>query len=341
MAAPSSSSKQAQVPAANRHNMVRIKGYADCASPYRGPRDRMSGGHDARQPNDQAERVGPNDRSIDSLQCSSEDVPIPNMTDAPRRRRMSFSLRAMMVLVLVVSLAFAAMKPTIDRARRQRLSAQAVAQWAIVRYDYEYEQRPVKGPPWLRNLLGEDFFDKVAEVIVTDPTVDDFSRLADFPQLRRLYANDVQVNDLMPLAGLTHLEELHLRNSQAEDLAPLANLDELQALYLDGTQVEDLTPLSNLDSLRMLSLIRTPVEDVSPLAGATSLQLLSLNSTDVHDLAPLAGLHDLKQVTLVETRTNAEHAMKLQKQLPNCRVVFKPRPDSKPNDDSADAAAEP
>ncbi len=67
-------------------------------------------------------------------------------------------------------------------------------------------------PEWLRNWMGEDYFQTVVHV--------------------RLDKSSVQ--DLAPLAKLTHLASVYVEDNSISDLAPLANLTALQRLYVSN-----------------------------------------------------------------------------------------------------------
>ena len=94
----------------------------------------------------------------------------------------------------------------------------------VVQYDWEMfpvtagpPQQP--GVPWLRNLLGTDFFSKVTLV--------------------DLSGSDVTDAELEHLSGLTRLNFLFLHDTQVTDagLEHLNGLKNLVILYLNGTQV--------------------------------------------------------------------------------------------------------
>ncbi len=200
----------------------------------------------------------------------------------PKRRFLRFSLRALLVFMLVVCVTLGW---KVEKARKQREAVAWVQECGEhVFYDYELDDARKRvpnpqppGPKWLRELLGIDFFDDVVAVAFD------------------------QVSDVTPLAGLTSLESLMLVGTQVSDVSPLAGLTSLKLLYLSDAHVTDITPLAGLTSLEQLYLANTQVSDVTPLAGLTSLEQLALTGTQVKDVTPLAGLKNLKELHLNDT----------------------------------------
>lgn len=176
----------------------------------------------------------------------------------PKRRFLQFSLRTLLVVMLVVCVTLGW---KVNKARKQREAVAWVQECGgTLFYDYEFDGGPLRnnpqppGPQWLRELLGIDFLDDVVFVSLH---------------------ND-QVTDVTLLAGLTSLEGLEIGGTQVSDLSPLAGLTSLELLLVDNTQVSDMTPLAGLTRLKWLAAIRTQVSDVTPLAGLTRLQELDI-----------------------------------------------------------------
>ena len=115
------------------------------------------------------------------------------------------------MLVLSVLLGLVAWKT--NRARNQR---EIVAWVHELGGTVTYETR---GPQWLRNWLGRDFFDDVAEVHLRRNVVSDLSPLANLTKLVWLDLALTQVSDVTPLAKLTKLEELDLEDTQVSEQA--------------------------------------------------------------------------------------------------------------------------
>ena len=142
-------------------------------------------------------------------------------TTKPKRRFLRFSLRTLLLFMLVVCVAVGW---KFERVRKQREAVAWVHEMGgTVYYDFEFGggfsvelAAEPRGPEWLRKWLGRDFFDDVAYV-----------------DLR-----GTQVSDVTALAKLTKLKRLNLSNTQVSDVTPLAKLT-LTWLYLDRTQVSE------------------------------------------------------------------------------------------------------
>jgi hypothetical protein len=182
-------------------------------------------------------------------------------TPTPRRRWLQFSLRTMMVIVLLFGCGFGWLGMKLRQAREQREAVKAIRTWqAVATYDYELDPRqdpftrPVPpGPSWVRGLLGDDFFahvvivdnlfDPVGKEIKSKMTDDGLVYLRAFPHLRELYLRGRPFNDvgLVHLEGLTQLETLYLDATQVtdEELVHLQGLARLKRLFLNGTKVTD------------------------------------------------------------------------------------------------------
>jgi hypothetical protein len=146
------------------------------------------------------------------------------------RWRFQFSIRSLLVLVLVVAIPCSWMAVETKNARQQGEAVEEIKKLGgQVVYDYQVFQpfnslRPPSGPPepaWLRNPLGEDFFATAVGVgfislPVTDAGLEHLKRL---PQLQTLILLDTKVTDtgLERLNGLTQLRVLDLNGAQITD----------------------------------------------------------------------------------------------------------------------------
>ena len=101
-----------------------------------------------------------------------------SMNDSkPKRRWYQFSLRTLLVFVLLCSIFCSWFAVKMNRARKQKEAVEAIVKWrAWVHYDYEYDENEKwifdaepATPAWIRNLLGDDFLYDVVEVGI-DPT---------------------------------------------------------------------------------------------------------------------------------------------------------------------------
>ena len=129
---------------------------------------------------------------------------------------------------------------TVDRARRQKEAVARFSELGLgVMYDYYYsESEEPRGPAWLRNLIGEDYFCSVVQLHFNDIQVsaEDFAHVSAFRHLEELYLEGTSITDAdaAHLRGLTSLTILRLRGTQVTDegLRHLKNLTALQKLDL-------------------------------------------------------------------------------------------------------------
>ena len=160
----------------------------------------------------------------------------PQSAPAVRKLRwFQFSLRGLLLFVLICSLPCAWLRGRLQQAREQRRAVDAIARLkALAAYDYEFDasgghisDAKPPGPDWLRERLGLDF---VTQVVYLD--------LSEGAALRSTFvifsegptdALDVKVTD--------------------EDLRNVARLGRLECLWLDHVSVSE-SSLQRLDCLR-------------------------------------------------------------------------------------------
>jgi hypothetical protein len=224
-----------------------------------------------------------------------------------------YSLGALMLLVLLVSLGMSWVAVKMKSARQQKEAVEEIEKLGGgVLYDYQIQQpggllpgTHPPGPAWLRNLLGEDFFTTVVYAsFVYSPVTD---------------------AGLEHLKGLTRLRGLAIVEAKATGvgLEPLKGMAQLQTLDFDLTPITDvgLKYLKGLRHLQLLHLGRTKVTDagLEHLKVLTQLRTLDLWDTQVTDagLEHLKGLRQLETLSLKRTRVTDGGVKRLQQALPN------------------------
>jgi hypothetical protein len=240
--------------------------------------------------------------------------------DKPRRplRWYQFSLRTLLVLVLLASVGMSWFAVRMQRARKQREVVAAIVEMGgRVTYDYDFDASGNRvlnpkppGPAWLRKLLGDDFFANVTCVGLGEPETPPtgLEYVAGVPHVHGLHPDGTQVTDAgsTQIPGLTQPVDLHAETTSVNDAAleHLKGFTRLRRLYLVGPKVTDaaLEHLKGLTELQSLDLTGTPVSDagLEHLKGLTQLQILELDGTNVTDV----GVEDL------------------QKALPNVKIHF-------------------
>lgn len=210
-----------------------------------------------------------------------------------RRWRFQFGVRSLLAFLVAVSVPLGWFAWELQRARRQREAVEAIVKaGGEVFYDHQTEAAdwnliPITEPTtprWLRELLGDDFFNEVTVVACDDTRLDD--------------------NDVRHLKELANVERLFLTGTQITD--------------------SGLTNLEGLAKLEWLTLACTRITDsgLAHLKGMTELNIVSLAHTEITDngLANLEGLAKLEIVSITETQVTDEGVAKLQEALPDCTI---------------------
>ncbi len=221
----------------------------------------------------------------------------PNASEPtkPRRRWFQFSLRTLLIVVVLIGCGMGWLGPKVYNARRQRAVVAAIRQLGgKVAYDYEFNAQGEPAPnlesprkAWLHALVGDDFVGSVYEVSFDDPANHplsdaDLKLVGELTQLRTVGLSGIPITG----AGLEHLK----------------GLTQLKQLDIDGTEVTD--------------------AGLQQLQGLTQLEVLSLSFTKITDggLQYLHGLTKLSDLYLGDTQVTDAGVATLQKALPNCHI---------------------
>ena len=195
------------------------------------------------------------------------------MNDRPPASRFRLSLRAFMVIVLVTG-GIMGWKANLAHSQRRAVEAIMAINGRVV-YDFQNSGNDVltptpmsprkepSAPKWLRNVLGDEYFQEVTMVIISSAVSDEI---------------------LPTIAKLDHLVTLSLNMSKLDDsaLAQVAKFPSLQSLSLSHAAVTD--------------------AGIAYLAGARKLRRLGIfGGAGVTDagMASLAGLSDLKSLEIL------------------------------------------
>lgn len=200
-----------------------------------------------------------------------------------RRRKLTLSLRALLLVVLAFGLWLGW---RVDKARNQRLAVAAIREYGgEINYDWEYvgdvltPGRQPLGPKWLRRMIGDEYFQEVAEVNLLPGTMafgkgmsprperaadEVIPRLRAFPALKRLSLNGNQATDraMETIGSLGDLEDLWMGEAYVTDagFARLKRLKRLKYLHIDnlgpsGDGPTHLGPGLSDESLRVLKAL--------------------------------------------------------------------------------------
>ena len=221
------------------------------------------------------------------------------------RWRFQYSLRTLLLVMLVASIGMSWFAVKMQRARKQKEAVEAIEKLdGSVAYDWEIgiSSEP---PACLQNVFGEDFFATVGGVF--------------FP-----YDGTLSDADLELLEGLTELKGLFFGGT---DPLIMGGGVPPHRLEFRRKQVTDagLEHLKGLTKLEVLDLAKVEITDagLEHLKGLTQLQALFLNQTQVTDagLEHLKGLTQLQELGLRNTKVTDDGINKLQRALPNCKII--------------------
>ncbi|PHS00491.1 MAG: hypothetical protein COA78_23865 [Blastopirellula sp.] len=250
-----------------------------------------------------------------------------------------FSMRTLFIIVTLLCVLLVPLSVKLYQARQQRLAVEwLLANGGGVKYDHQVDAERamifLASPPtdnrWLRRVFGNDFFDAVVEVSITNPNVTDISQLTHLRSIENVFLNNPQNVDLSPLESLKTLDSLSINFSSKksftlknmaelsklncpltvilegkliDDLTPIQPLSNIHNLLIEEPQVTDLTPLIHLDQLESLCISFTPVKDISALSNLSRLKDLGLCGTQVNDFSPLSNLAQLESLTIFAPNT--------------------------------------
>jgi hypothetical protein len=164
-------------------------------------------------------------------------------------------------LVLVTLFCLWLGKITIEARRQKAAVAWVFSNGGSVSYDWSgwnqfphnplldppLEARP-PGPDWLRNLIGDEYFQSVDTVSMRGNR-----------RRQQFGPSPKQVSDISPLAHLSHLKRLFLGGNRIADISPLRNLKDLEAVDLSDNNISDCSPLLELHNLTHLEVQRNPL----------------------------------------------------------------------------------
>ncbi len=184
--------------------------------------------------------------------------------DPPKRKRrwFQFSMRTLLIGVVIVAVPCALLGRKIEQKRREREASKAFkALGGQVWYDYETDDEGHRigkaipfGPAWMRKLLGDDFF---CEIVGAELAVHQCGDVASeyvsrFAHLQQLYLIETNLSN----AGIANLKEM----------TELRVLDVSRNFLVTDAGLTVLHPMSHL---KRLDVFDTQVTD----AGVRNLQI--------------------------------------------------------------------
>jgi hypothetical protein len=250
----------------------------------------------------------------DSSPHSSQ--PSPLSRSAPRRRWFRISLRTMLLLLTLLCIWLGV---KVNQARRQKeaIAALRSIHQNVVLYHQQRDggypdfaaEHPA--PAWLRQITGDDFFQRVRGIGGGNAAfTDEFApHLSAFDDLTWLRIGDSPASDevLCQIGDLSSLETVQFIKTPVGDrfMERLASARKLQHLTLDHTRVTDdgLKRLSHLQQLQSVQLINSPIENdgLRGLSNSRNLQALVIADLPIDDEG-VEHLPNLSLVTQLELR---------------------------------------
>jgi hypothetical protein len=214
---------------------------------------------------------------------------------AMKPRWYQYSLRSLMLLVLLVAICMSWFAVKLKQAREQRAIADDIIKNSgEVFYDYQYDldcfygnkSGEPAGPLWLRHWFGDDLFNNLAGVNISDRPIYDrqLQRLANLHHLKSIilwHADDITDAGIEHLKSLTNLECLWLCNSKVTD----AGLK-----FLEGS-----TKLKRLTFCNQLKITDVGLQYIRHLKELKYLELSNMNITD-SGLEAINNLNELEEL---------------------------------------------
>jgi hypothetical protein len=267
------------------------------------------------------------------------------------------SLRTLLVMIAVLCVLFAWFGACWYSAKRQERAVAVLKpvggaggfQYRLKNHgpDSSAPKQAAWAPDWLRNLLGQHFFETICQVDFGHPndpngpkTDDDaMEALRPLPGVRDLNLLFTDVTDrgverIVEYCPDLHYLYLHVnKNITDEAMKSVKKLRRLHTLRLAGSLNSDagLSQLKELTQLRELTVadFRTPsrITDVGlkHLGEMKSLTLLGIQAASVTDegLIHLEDLPELRELSLDKTNVTADGVKRLQRKLPKCEITLR------------------
>lgn len=250
-----------------------------------------------------------------------------NRVEAPhgaikrRRRWPRFSIRTLLLAVLVFCVLLAWLGRDVARSRFQRSIVTSIeAAGGSVYYDYQLEpgridlSKSPRGSAFVRSLLGDDIYATVNVVYFIERTTTD-DDIANSRGLSDVFditvsgpgVTDRFVDDLLSFERLSSLKLIET-SITAKGLAKLAKSKTLQHLTLYGADVSDahLEQVPRIPNLEYLQIFRAPVTDVGIESLGSMTRLRQLDLFEVRAVTDcgvqqLGDLVNLEQLQMVQT----------------------------------------
>ena len=260
------------------------------------------------------------------------------MSAVPVARLLRFSVRALIILVLMIG---AWLGWFVRSARIQREAVAVITRAGGVKYnwgwtsgDYNPGVKPLK-PGNLADRIGVDYFAHVTDIRLfwSSTAINEaIVQVGRLNRVERVIVHQFSVSEarVAQLKGLTNVSGLNLDVIGCTDaeLVELMGLTNLSKLDLTATEVTDagLAELQRLNKLSELVLMATRVTDAGlvHLKGLRNLTKLDVSGTRVSDagLRQLKGLSNLSELTLYSTQVTPRAVKEMKQALPRLTILY-------------------
>lgn len=266
--------------------------------------------------------------------------PTNDRPDKPKRRWLSFGLRGLMIIVLLMSLPMGWIARDVYRSRREAVVVDAVHQAeGYLSFDYEYLgpnlELPKPPGPWLlRRLFGQHIHAYVESVHLMEPDQANtlIPMLSICQRLKYLRLPAASLNDasIETIAQMPNLKELRLIGTPigVDQLRRLAQGTKLTSIELEGAAATDelvqLLPL--FPDLEEVTLNQTTITDQAFQALGQLSKLRALNieqapAVTKHGFSALANCTELKELWIIGSSID-EGCVDTLKKLPLADDVY-------------------
>lgn len=278
-----------------------------------------------------------------------------------RRRIAQYSLRGMLILMLVFGCVFGWLS---TRKRAHEIVRRLRDEGASVTFAHQHEATTEPSPlsvaitRWAQRVVGENAFRTPVTLFVSHSlSADALQSIRHLRRLERVFVNNSNINDqtLTYLARSDRLKTLYCGGTEITDagITALAQAQNLQSLVVWDSKITDasLKIIRALPNLTVLCLQQTAVTDqgvselmnglqaqlceldlsgtnatgacLPSLRGASDLERLRLRDLPINDeqIRPLMELPKLRRLDLSGTRITPRGLAELKTALPNCEIL--------------------
>jgi len=276
------------------------------------------------------------------------------------RSRLRFRLRTILLSTVIAATLLSFFANRLHQARKQRHALESLKDVASVTFQWEAslgvknqdginqgivefteafkarESQTPRGPEFLRNILGDDFFNKPVSIRLSDPDPEDLRALGSLTSIESLGISDLASSSTIDLSNFGHLRRLIVNDAPGftgREISQLPNPDRLQFLNLAncglsqnglqqigrctnllelgiampvGGEVNDKSTqfLSSLSCLNQVVFFSVPVgrRTLNRLSQLRQLRFVRFYSTDLHsgDLNCLSKCPSLSHVKVYD-----------------------------------------